>query len=301
MTLDPVHFSRLKLMAQSPAHYAEVHRDQTRSISVGSVLHTLVLGGDLIVYDGERRGLDWLGFKAVVDGAEPFIFEGERKGKAWETAKREADGRPAISAELAEQALKVRAIQERRAREGKYLANIVTTAEKDAAQRMADSVLRHPIASHMLDGARTEVPLRWKFLDRDCAGTLDIINGSYGEDVIELKSARTTDPRWFVRDAMRHFYHAQLAWYGEGLTATQRHPAKGHFIIAVEVAPPHVVTVFKLTEQTIELGRRTFHGWMERLLTCEAVDRWPGYSQTIVDLDIEPELELTGFEEVEDG
>lgn len=300
--LEPVHFSRLKLMAQSPAHYAARPHVETRSVSLGAAIHTLALGGDLIVYDGERRGLDWAGFKAVSEGAEPFIYNGPRTGKAWAEAKRaalEAGDLPILGIGIAEQALAAREVQRRRAAAGRYSAQIVTSAERDEAMRAVESVLSHPIAAPMLAGARREVPFEWTFLGRRSAGTVDALTG-WVDDVIELKSARTSDPRRFVFDAIRQHYHAQLAWYGEGVSQVTGRPVSEHHVITVESWAPYVVTVFRLTERTLELGRRVIHGWMERLLACEAANEWPGYVQSIVDLDIEPELELTGFEEIEE-
>lgn len=71
--LDPVRFSRLKLIARSPLHYAAATVEQTMAMEVGSSVHSLVLGGDPIVAwrkvseNGNpcpRRGKDFEAFKA---------------------------------------------------------------------------------------------------------------------------------------------------------------------------------------------------------------------------------------------
>ena len=66
MNRDPVHFSSLKQMALSPAHYrysVDHGVDETRAMRVGSVVHALVLGGPYHLYEGERRGKAWSEFR----------------------------------------------------------------------------------------------------------------------------------------------------------------------------------------------------------------------------------------------
>jgi hypothetical protein len=50
----------------------------------------------------------------------------------------------------------------------------------------------------------------------------------------------------------------------------------------VEPVEPYVVTVLRAEEDVLELGRRCVRLWMEQLLTCEAANQWPGYTQGIV-------------------
>jgi len=59
---DPVHFSHLKRMQLSPAHYrAAVEEGFTKAaFADGRLLHLLVLGGEAYsVYDGKRQGNAW--------------------------------------------------------------------------------------------------------------------------------------------------------------------------------------------------------------------------------------------------
>lgn len=68
----PVRFSRLKHMAQSPAHYLASLEDRrdTGPMLFGRACHSAVLGGSFAVYDGERRGKAWESFKAEHDGED---------------------------------------------------------------------------------------------------------------------------------------------------------------------------------------------------------------------------------------
>lgn len=79
MTLDPVRFSRLKLMGRSPLHYAAATVEETMAMELGSAVHSLVLGGAPVVAwrkvseNGNpcpRRGKDYDAFEADHPGAE---------------------------------------------------------------------------------------------------------------------------------------------------------------------------------------------------------------------------------------
>ncbi len=73
MTLDPVRFSRLKLIARSPLHYAAATVETTIAMETGTAVHSLVLGGAPVVAWRKlsdkgnpcpRRGKDFDAFKA---------------------------------------------------------------------------------------------------------------------------------------------------------------------------------------------------------------------------------------------
>lgn len=68
---DPVHFSNLKRIATSPAHYlASIGpQDDTDAYALGRLTHALILGGKYAVYEGVRRGKEWDRFKAEQLGA----------------------------------------------------------------------------------------------------------------------------------------------------------------------------------------------------------------------------------------
>jgi len=78
MALEPVRFSRLKLMARSPLHYAAATVEETMAMEVGSAVHSLVLGGQRVtIWDKvsdkgnpcPRRGKDYEAFEADNHGA----------------------------------------------------------------------------------------------------------------------------------------------------------------------------------------------------------------------------------------
>lgn len=82
---DPVHYSHLRRMALSPAHfqaYATQPREATRAMRVGTCLHQQVLGSradrPLKVFPGDaRRGKDWDKFLDAHQGGFEIVTQPE--------------------------------------------------------------------------------------------------------------------------------------------------------------------------------------------------------------------------------
>ena len=76
--MRPIHFSTLKKMALSPAHYRACEAEPfeaTRAMRLGTIAHHIVLGPSNVKplvrwRDGERKGSAWKAFAEANDGAE---------------------------------------------------------------------------------------------------------------------------------------------------------------------------------------------------------------------------------------
>ncbi len=134
-------------------------------------------------------------------------------------------------------------------------ALIVTQAEYVKANGIAQAVLDAPVAGLLIAGERQRT-IEWKMNGRECRGTPDIIN-HYARRITDLKTSETSDPRRFPWKMRNFAYHAAMAWYLDGLQLAGLDVSEA-FLVAVEQAPPHVVTVFRLTEHVLDLGRRLY-------------------------------------------
>lgn len=191
---------------------------------------------------------------AMVLGGEYKVWDGNRRGKDWEAFK---------------------------ATEGPQ-ALIVTMAEVDKASAISDALIRHPVARQFLRG-KHEVPVEWTENGRACASRgIDILGDDY---VADLKSSTSVQPFRFMRACLRLAYHAQLAGYIEAMRQQGR-LIRSAYIIGVETVYPHDVTVLRLTDRALDMGARMRRLWIERLLACEAANEWPGYAQSVVELDV---------------
>ena len=202
----------------------------------------------------------------MFEQAAPLVFDGSRRGKAWDAFKAEHDG-----------------------------ADIFTASELEDAEPIAASFNRpeHARALSLLRSGERQKRITWNWLGRDCAGTPDVC----GQYLIDLKTTRSAQPDAFRRDALRYAYHAQLAWYRNGMLLSGLQPPAQCYIVAVETSAPYPITVHRLTERAIDMGERLCRVWMEQLLVCEESGHWPGYCESELDFDIDTELELTFGEE----
>ncbi len=234
----PVHFSNLKRMAKSPAHFRDSclrRGEPTRVMRVGTIGHHIVLGPHrtrpLLRFDGEvRKGKEWA----------TFLAENEGKGE------------------------------------------IVTQAEWDDGDIMAQAVLADPIASKLLSGCRREVALEWEDAGIACATDgIDFVAADGGY-IGDLKFTNSTEPDQFSRHAIRQWWHAQMVWQQRGARANGI-AADGLFLIGCESEPPYVVTVLSLAGEEIELGAKSIGKWLERLAMCRQFDEWYGYVQRVAE------------------
>jgi exodeoxyribonuclease VIII len=168
-------------------------------------------------------------------------------------------------------------------------ALIMTGADYDRSHRIADSVRNDKLATDVLfrPGSVYEKTIFFDQNGRARRCTPDVRSASH---LVELKSTRDASPEKFTRDAIRMGYHCQLADYGNAIFQTTGVFPDDVFIVAVEQHAPFGVSVHRLTARALEMGERLVRTWLEQFMACEASDQWPGYSQSVVEFDIdEPE------------
>lgn len=169
---------------------------------------------------------------------------------------------------------------------------IVTEREMDLASDVAAAVLNHPGAVEALSRGEREKQLFWEIAGRACRGTPDVL----GIDLADLKTTNDASPDRFQWHARKMGWIGQLAWYRNASIEVYGVAPERVSIVAVESAPPHVVTVYDLTEEALLLGEKTWRLYLERLRACEESDYWPGYVEGVARLDVpesEEELILT--------
>lgn len=174
-------------------------------------------------------------------------------------------------------------------------ALILSPAEMAPVEGMRAAIERHPRAMQLLDGIQ-EQRIEWDIGGRACAGTPDVVHllPKGAKRLVELKTSRTAAPGLFLWHAKKLAYHAQLAWYAEGLGRTLAYapgPVEEHFIVCVESSPPHPVTVVRVCESMLQLGRKQWRLWFETLRNCESSGRFPAYCDGEIDWENE-EIEL---------
>ncbi len=174
---------------------------------------------------------------------------------------------------------------------------LLTPSEAEIAIGMVESLKRHKEAMDLLSGTAQKT-IEWDIAFRKCRGTPDL-SSPY---LVDLKTCRTAHPDWFLYDAIRMGYHAQIDWYRNGLQIHGAPEPKRKAIVAVENAAPHVVTIFEPTVRALIAGRKLWTTWFERLRVCEESNYFPGYVEGVAPFDVldsEPAKLVIDGEEVE--
>jgi hypothetical protein len=227
----PWRFSRMKKMDASPLQYwhACQHPDgePTLAMRLGSGTHALVLGQEVAVYNGIRRG------------------------KRWDAYEADAKIRGAI---------------------------VLNPREFAECESLAVAVQKHKLASDLLlaDHVTREQHINWNIGDRHVTSRPDAFSVAK-RFVVDLKTDRSARPDDFQRTAWKMFYPAQLAFYCDAVHALTAVRPRDAYLVVVEKKAPFDISVHELTDDIIEMSRKTISIWVERLLECEASNVWPGY------------------------
>lgn len=265
----PTRHSLLKQMALSPAHYFEA----CQAPQDDSLVERLGRGFAYDPHDPNQAFRIGRAIHAILVGGRITVYTGQRnpRAKAWI------------------------AFQEEAAAAGYH--EIVNPREHAIVVGVTESIKRHELATKLLfDGTIRETRIDWEFCGKACRATPDArIPRTH---VTDLKSAVSSEPATFARQARRLYYHAQAELYVEAIDrAGEGRPADA-YVIAVEKKRPYPVTVFRFTEELLELGGKLNRLWIERLKNCESSNVWPVYAPppAIVDLGLPEETFFAGLE-----
>ena len=148
---------------------------------------------------------------------------------------------------------------------------ILKATEADQAQRIAQAVHAHPRAHALLTGGKAEHVIKWDESGIPCKARLDYL----GAAVVDLKTCGDASPREVGRTAASMGYHCQLAWYRRGVHAVTGQWLDA-YIIAVEVAPPHDVGVYRVGAEALALANDIIDELLATLAECRTRETWPG-------------------------
>jgi hypothetical protein len=167
-------------------------------------------------------------------------------------------------------------------------------AERDAAraagripllsgQVATIEAMRHALASHGIargafTGGEAELTLVWR--DDETGLWLKSRPDYLGPNaawLADLKTTMNAEPAAFARHAYDMSYHAQGAWYLDGLRALTGAAPSALWFVAIERDAPHALTVATFDEQALEAGRVLNRRAIRQLARCLEQGEWPGY------------------------
>ena len=196
------------------------------------------------------------GAHAITFGTPFVVWSGKtRSGKAWDAFKLEHAGKL-----------------------------ILSQSELRKAEAMATALRSNALAMSVLFGPGMvhEQRIDWEWNGRAYRSTPDAASRTVLADLKCLRSARPDDVAW---QSKRMQYHAQAAMYRRALNERGAN-IQDCYLVVVENKAPHPVTVMRFTPMALEQGERSLALWDEQRRACEQANEYPGYVQSIVDLDL---------------
>jgi hypothetical protein len=248
---DRVNFSTLKELAKSPQAYLykllNIEEGDTDSMLRGRAVHMRVFEPEL--------------FRSTY-----VVWSERRAGKFWEAFEKKArlEGHEVLTAKMHEHVIQLADAIRANAMAAPYLAN----------GKREQTVLWELVRPAM--GALPGYRVR-------CKGRMDFIQA---ERIVDLKTCRSAEPRKFGFQADALHYHAQAAWYVDGLAAATGTKPRRYSIVAAEEKAPFVTQVFHLTEQQLDAGRQRYWAWLDRRHMCLRENKWTGYADEPLELQL---------------
>lgn len=165
--------------------------------------------------------------------------------------------------------------------------DLLTEAEHTAILGIRAAVHAHPAAGRCLeiDGINEST-----FITKDPGTGLDIkcrpdrLTDSGW--VVDLKTTQDASAPEFARSIAKFGYHVQAAFYLHTIEVATGTRPKGFIFLAAEKTAPYAVQMLRLGQQSLELGTRTMHQNLATLRQCLESGIWPGYSDTVVDVEL---------------
>lgn len=152
------------------------------------------------------------------------------------------------------------------------------------AVAIAEAVLKHPTAGPLLAEGDSELSGFWFDEEfgvwRRCRW--DHLT-PYGE-IADLKTCASAAPADIAKSLFNFGYYQQAAWYADGYTALLGKEPRDFLFVFVQAEPPYLVTIARLPDEHVELGRKRNREALERYADCTAAGVWPAWSEDIIDI-----------------
>jgi hypothetical protein len=154
----------------------------------------------------------------------------------------------------------------------------VLASGMDRAEACARSVMGHPLAGSLLAAeGGTEESLFWTHgSGLAMKGRVDKVAAGPRTTLVDVKTARSADPRQFANSVLSWGYHIQQAVYLDGWRAATGDDAAFVFVV-VETEPPYLTAVYSLDEALSAHGVERYGAAVALYAECEASGEWPGY------------------------
>lgn len=200
---------------------------------------------------------------------------------------------------LAEQRVKVSPKVDRRTKDGKAAyeaftselpkdAIVVDDDEYQTLMRIKEALHTHPFAKDVINrkGATKENAGFWVHESTDvfCKIRPDLM--FLGDDVmVDIKTTQMGHPVKFQKDMYNFNYDMQAAFYMDGYRAITGRNCQ-FFFLTIESSAPHDIACYQAKDKVYGFGKVRYEKAIRTFAECFKTDKWPGYAEAIVPLDL---------------
>lgn len=271
--------SRLNVIRQrSPKHMrweADHPSPSTPALVLGEAVHTLILQPQL-----------WPDRYVIPGPCEAVLKSGDRKGdRCGSSARGQVNGEWLCGKHGGES--------------GGDSRIVLSSYDVGTVEGMRNAVLSDPWARSLLD-SRTDTELSIVWRDEEtgvlCKARMDA--ACFASSLVwDLKTTQDASPAGFAKSLANFGYDLQAAHYLEAVQQSREtdYGVSDFCFVCVEKEPPHATAVYRVTDRNLSAVRERRLGLLRAYGECVESGNWPGYSDTIQDIEV-PAWEMKKLE-----
>ena len=167
-------------------------------------------------------------------------------------------------------------------------AYVLPQGDYDDVMSMAEVVRQHPIIKK-LNSTTIMYESSAFWTDEKTGLQVRCRPDAFAPDVAIMADLKSTGDasHWnWSRTAANMGYHVQEAAYTEGWGLAGGDPVDAFVFICVETDAPFCTVVYEMDPAAVAEGSAVFHLALQRYKECLGKDEWPGYSTSVVPIDI---------------
>jgi len=173
---------------------------------------------------------------------------------------------------------------------------IITEEEYEKACAIRDAVMSHPAASQLFKAGSGVAELSCYWTDPDTGIECRCRPDWWRKDglIVDLKTSRDASEDGFSKSINDYRYHVQDPFYTDGIelaleqntNALIMPKPKAFIFVAVESTAPYAVSVYRLGDESREIGRREYKEDLAKYASCKKSDTWNAYSNKIETIEL---------------
>lgn len=167
--------------------------------------------------------------------------------------------------------------------EGKVL---LTASDYDGVLTIRDAVHSDPWVNGIITGGDGFNEASGFWIDEATGELCRCRPDRYRRDlkmILDVKSTASAHPDAFARSVVNFGYHAQEAFYTDGLTACGE-PVEAFAFLAWEKKAPYAFAVYELPPSIVAEGAAIMRKALGTYTECKARNRWPAYGEGVQEL-----------------